>query len=47
MDMRMRLWKYKERIWIEFNKGMDLCQYFGQKKLKVYAAFFNSSSSFC
>ena len=26
---------------------MDLCQYFGQKKLKAYAAFFNSSSSFC
>ena len=27
--------------------GMDLCQYFGQKKLKDYAAFFSSSSSFC
>ena len=27
--------------------SMDLCQYFGQKKLKAYAAFFNSSSSFC
>ncbi len=26
---------------------LDLCQYFGQKKLKAYAAFFNSSSSFC
>ena len=26
---------------------VDLCQYFGQKKLKAYAAFFNSSSSFC
>ena len=27
--------------------GMDLCQYFGHKKLKVYVDFFNSSSSFC
>ena len=26
---------------------MDLCQYFGHKKLKVHADFFNSSSSFC
>ena len=26
---------------------MDLCQYFGQKKLKDYATFFSSSSSFC
>ena len=26
---------------------LDLCQYFGQKKLKDYAAFFSSSSSFC
>ena len=29
------------------SEKMDLCQYFGQKKLKAYAAFFNSSSSFC
>ena len=28
-------------------KDMDLCQYFGHKKLKVHADFFNSSSSFC
>lgn len=27
--------------------GMDLCQYFGQKKLKDYAVFSSSSSSFC
>ena len=27
--------------------SLDLCQYFGHKKLKVYADFFNSSSSFC
>ena len=26
---------------------VDLCQYFGQKKLKDYAAFLSSSSSFC
>ncbi len=26
---------------------MDLCQYFGQKKSKDYAAFLSSSSSFC
>ena len=26
---------------------LDLCQYFGHKKLKGYADFFNSSSSFC
>lgn len=26
---------------------VDLCQYFGHKKLKVHADFFNSSSSFC
>ena len=26
---------------------LDLCQYFGHKKLKVYADFSNSSSSFC
>ena len=26
---------------------VDLCQYFGQKKLKDYATFFSSSSSFC
>ncbi len=26
---------------------LDLCQYLGHKKLKVYATFFNSSSSFC
>jgi retron-type reverse transcriptase len=26
---------------------MDLCQYFGQKKLKDYATLFSSSSSFC
>ena len=26
---------------------VDLCQYFGQKKLKDYATFLSSSSSFC
>ncbi|MXP76219.1 hypothetical protein GN277_12695 [Lachnospiraceae bacterium WCA-9-b2] len=28
-------------------RTMDLCQYFRQKKLKDYAAFLSSSSSFC
>lgn len=28
-------------------ENMDLCQYFGQKKLKDYTAFFSCSSSFC
>lgn len=28
-------------------ENLDLCQYFGHKKLKVYVDFFNSSSSFC
>ena len=28
-------------------KHLDLCQYFEHKKLKGYADFFNSSSSFC
>ena len=27
--------------------NLDLCQYFEHKKLKGYADFFNSSSSFC
>lgn len=31
----------------DYIQHMDLCQYFGHKKLKVYADFFNSSSSFC
>ena len=29
------------------NGELDLCQYFGQKKLKYYADFFSSSSSLC
>ena len=28
-------------------RDLDLCQYIGHKKLKGYADFFNSSSSFC
>ena len=31
-------------IW---GRRLDLCQYFGQKKSKDYAAFLSSSSSFC
>ena len=34
-----QLQKEKQRV--------DLCQYFEHKKLKGYADFFNSSSSFC
>ena len=32
---------------IQIPNEMDLCQYFGQKKLKYYADFFSSSSSLC
>lgn len=28
-------------------RKLDLCQYFGQKKLKDYATFLSSISSFC
>ena len=37
-------------VWVQGwdNTGkLDLCQYFEHKKLKGYADFFNSSSSFC
>ena len=36
-----------DRYDIRFDLAVDLCQYFGHKKLKVYADFSNSSSSFC
>ncbi|MEY8523980.1 hypothetical protein AALA90_13320, partial [Lachnospiraceae bacterium 38-10] len=45
MDMN-RLMNFPMRRLSESEK-MDLCQYFRQKKLKDYAAFFSSSSSFC
>ena len=32
---------------INRNPNLDLCQYFGQKKLKYYVGFLSSSSSFC
>lgn len=32
---------------LAFGLFLDLCQYFGQKKLKYYADFFSSSSSLC
>lgn len=35
------------KAWTKPAHDVDLCQYFGHKKLKVYADFFNSSSSFC
>ncbi len=31
----------------QLTEVLDLCQYFRQKKLKDYAAFLSSSSSFC
>ena len=37
--------KLKRNTWL--TKELDLCQYFGQKKLKDYATLFSSSSSFC
>lgn len=42
--------KYDFSFWDEFlalAAEVDLCQYFEHKKLKGYADFFNSSSSFC
>ena len=36
-----------ERNLEQLLRTMDLCQYFEHKKLKGYADFFNSSSSFC
>ena len=41
--------EYKQARFSSFTKGLnvDLCQYFEHKKLKGYADFFNSSSSFC
>ena len=40
--------EYFYRIFKEnFPQYLDLCQYFEHKKLKGYADFFNSSSSFC
>lgn len=47
-------WDPDEKVWTvndfaqeQLNVAMDLCQYFEHKKLKGYADFFNSSSSFC
>lgn len=35
------------RLQYDKDYAVDLCQYFEHKKLKGYADFFNSSSSFC
>ena len=43
----MILWTNKQFINKPEKQKLDLCQYFGQKKLKDYAAFLSSSSSFC
>lgn len=37
----------KARMNGDMKAYLDLCQYFGQKKLKYYADFFSSSSSLC
>ena len=34
-------------LYSDLRDEVDLCQYFEHKKLKGYADFFNSSSSFC
>ena len=39
--------KLPQRFIIAGDEIMDLCQCFGQKKSKDYAAFLSSSSSFC
>ena len=39
--------KNRYKVEKELNPQLDLCQYFEHKKLKGYADFFNSSSSFC
>ena len=39
--------KDKTSTSIKIASDLDLCQYFEHKKLKGYADFFNSSSSFC
>jgi len=49
-DMDKVMWIYVNTLDKKSRKVMlllDLCQYFGHKKLKVHADFFNSSSSFC
>ena len=43
----MALYKKLDLWSITDGLDMDLCQYFGQKKSKDYAAFLSSSSSFC
>lgn len=37
----------REQHYRSGKRKLDLCQYFEHKKLKGYADFFNSSSSFC
>lgn len=43
METALFYYSYSDRNPAE----LDLCQYFGQKKLKYYADFFSSSSSLC
>ena len=46
-EMSMELVDQSESSVSEETLPLDLCQYFEHKKLKGYADFFNSSSSFC
>ena len=46
--VKLELPELKELLSLmRYSSNMDLCQYFGQKKLKDYADFFSSSSSLC
>lgn len=46
-EVTTKLGKKFLRERLQEQEDLDLCQYFEHKKLKGYADFFNSSSSFC
>lgn len=46
-SMRYENETVKKSVMETLLRELDLCQYFEHKKLKGYADFFNSSSSFC
>lgn len=46
-EMAKEFGKIKKGDEGQYEEKLDLCQYFEHKKLKGYADFFNSSSSFC
>ena len=45
--VRRKLSMFSDAFCSLMDDMLDLCQYFEHKKLKGYADFFNSSSSFC